>query len=131
MIFISILGLQTKNLILKMSVNKTNKQHNTAHLQNMKWWKLYCLCKKTEIFLIISILMYYNQLLLSVELADYFVGQHTESVFFPPVLNHTWQYIEYISGQCPYTVLIKNWYTFIVGAIRSEWLIQQTRKTRS
>lgn len=46
-----------------------------------------------EIFLIISILIYYKQVLVSVELkrslANCFVTQHSKPVFFPPGLNHS------------------------------------------
>lgn len=68
------------------------------------------------------------QLLLLVELANYIVFQHTETVFFPPGLNNSWQYFEYSCEIYFYMALIMNWYTFAwVGVIKSEWLIQYTR----
>lgn len=83
-----ILDLHQKTSLFEIVLTEIK---NPKHILFTKWWKLIIINyklfvqEKFEIFLIMSILIYYKQLLLSVELkrssADYFVIQYTKTNF--------------------------------------------------
>lgn len=89
MIINKILDLHLKPSVFEICV--TEKKNETYPIYKISKTTLF-VQDKVEIFLLISILIYYKQLLVSVELkrslADYCSSVHKD-VFFPPGLSHT------------------------------------------